>query len=428
MSGNYRFEKIYGVEEWVEGYRPGHFHPVHIGDLFKERRYEIVRKLGYGSFSTVWLAHDRDQERLTALKIVKANASSVSSEVSLHQLLDQDGLPGTEGAQNNVALQDHFQHDGPNGAHLCLVFEAMGPSVSAMLDGMRTQYDSPRKYRTRIAWNILVQMLRGLEFLQRKNIVHSDLNPGNTLWTVPGLSQVTRDGGLTQDVSQAAPVRRKDGLDDPWAPQYISKGQPLADHVDLQEGSVKIADFGCAFPRAHPPASPITSRYLRAPELILSLPFDHRIDIWSFGILVFEFFTGHPMFYPIGAWGKSKETFDDDHLLQMASLLGPIPAHLLTAWTRSSKYYDEQGRLFNNRIKRNPAQDDFVYHSFNPPLQGFFEQQRSKTQEREGYTIDDADAAAIVSVVRWTMQYDPSKRRSATELLQHPLFAKKPGR
>lgn len=45
-------------EEDLEDYRPGGYHPVHIGDEFKDGRYVIVRKLGWGHFSTVWLARD----------------------------------------------------------------------------------------------------------------------------------------------------------------------------------------------------------------------------------------------------------------------------------------------------------------------------------------------------------------------------------
>lgn len=36
----------------------GGYHPVALGDTFKNGRYTIVRKLGWGHFSTVWLAHD----------------------------------------------------------------------------------------------------------------------------------------------------------------------------------------------------------------------------------------------------------------------------------------------------------------------------------------------------------------------------------
>ena len=44
-------------EDW-EDYVKGGYHPVHIGDTFSDGRYIVVRKLGWGHFSTVWLAKD----------------------------------------------------------------------------------------------------------------------------------------------------------------------------------------------------------------------------------------------------------------------------------------------------------------------------------------------------------------------------------
>ena len=56
-SDQERFIPLYGAAEWIEEYRPGGHHPVHLGDLFSQR-YKVLRKLGYGAYSTVWLARD----------------------------------------------------------------------------------------------------------------------------------------------------------------------------------------------------------------------------------------------------------------------------------------------------------------------------------------------------------------------------------
>ncbi len=58
-----RFERIYDVVESVEEYRRGGYHPVHLNDVFNHR-YEIIAKLAYGQYSTVWLALDQRYSHL----------------------------------------------------------------------------------------------------------------------------------------------------------------------------------------------------------------------------------------------------------------------------------------------------------------------------------------------------------------------------
>ena len=45
-------------EEDLEDYCKGGYHPVEPGQVYKNGRYTVVRKLGWGHFSTVWLARD----------------------------------------------------------------------------------------------------------------------------------------------------------------------------------------------------------------------------------------------------------------------------------------------------------------------------------------------------------------------------------
>ena len=44
--------------EPLERYRKGGYHPTHLGDTFKDGRYKIIHKLGWGGYATVWLARD----------------------------------------------------------------------------------------------------------------------------------------------------------------------------------------------------------------------------------------------------------------------------------------------------------------------------------------------------------------------------------
>ena len=47
------------TQEPLSRYQSGGYHPVSLGDTFKNGRYKIQHKLGWGGFSTVWLAKDR---------------------------------------------------------------------------------------------------------------------------------------------------------------------------------------------------------------------------------------------------------------------------------------------------------------------------------------------------------------------------------
>jgi hypothetical protein len=52
----WRFDDTGATCEWAEEYCPGGFHPVNLGDTFHQNKYKVIRKLGDGSYSTVWLA------------------------------------------------------------------------------------------------------------------------------------------------------------------------------------------------------------------------------------------------------------------------------------------------------------------------------------------------------------------------------------
>lgn len=46
------------LAEALEQYCPGGYHPIHLNNLLKDGQYEVLHKLGFGSFATVWLARD----------------------------------------------------------------------------------------------------------------------------------------------------------------------------------------------------------------------------------------------------------------------------------------------------------------------------------------------------------------------------------
>jgi hypothetical protein len=68
------YYNIPGVED-VFLYTEGGLHPIQIGDSFQDGRFRILNKLGFGGYSTVWLATDNSRNRLIVLKVLRSDIS-----------------------------------------------------------------------------------------------------------------------------------------------------------------------------------------------------------------------------------------------------------------------------------------------------------------------------------------------------------------
>lgn len=153
--------------ESLERYRPGGYHPVNINDTFKSGRYRVLHKLGWGGYSTVWLAYDSILFRLAALKVVVAEISKKSNEARILQYLIS--IPAQyEGQRHLRKLTDYFFHDGPNGRHQCLVFSVDAVSVPALV----AQYGSDARLPGRLAWELSKQVTLALDCLHSYGIAH----------------------------------------------------------------------------------------------------------------------------------------------------------------------------------------------------------------------------------------------------------------
>ena len=152
--------------EYLEDYRWGGFHPIRLGDYLFNGRYYIVHKLGYGRYSTVWLARDRVENRYVSLKVITAERSERSIEVDVRNRL-RCGDQHHPGRPFVLSPLDEFHVSGPNGRYLCLISEVTGPSIlevkSAGEHGMLP---------IETAQNVTVQLALGLSYIHSCGIVH----------------------------------------------------------------------------------------------------------------------------------------------------------------------------------------------------------------------------------------------------------------
>ncbi|KAI8636667.1 kinase-like domain-containing protein [Parasitella parasitica] len=219
-------------EEDLDDYKKGGYHPVSIGDSFDNGRYIVLRKLGWGHFSTVWLTLDTMYETDThvALKIVKSANRYTDSALEEIKLLEcvKKTNPESKGYRYVAQLLDHFWHQGPNGKHACMTFEVLGESLLSLMK--RFNYKGiPQNVVKRIS----KQVLEGLDYLHREcGIVHTDLKPENVLVWIPNIEDyLKRDTAeILNDIKQkevaylASSPTQLQSQNQPWLNESESAG------------------------------------------------------------------------------------------------------------------------------------------------------------------------------------------------------------
>lgn len=155
----------------------------------------MLQKLGWGHFSTVWLAKDLKYNTFVALKIQKSAQNYLEAAFDEVEILEQvstkwkakewqDSFKQYENTKevnsdscNCIQLLNSFVHFGPNGKHFVMVFEISGVNLLEVIK--RYNYRGIPLPLVRI---IAKQILIGLDYLHRVcRIIHTDLKPENVV-------------------------------------------------------------------------------------------------------------------------------------------------------------------------------------------------------------------------------------------------------
>ncbi|HEV7801724.1 MAG TPA: serine/threonine-protein kinase [Burkholderiales bacterium] len=203
-------------------------------------RYQIVSELGKGAMGTVYKAIDPLLDRTVALKTISIAANDPDlADYEARFYLEAKAVGGLN-HPNIVTVYDV----GNSGTMPYLAMEYIDGSELATLTAQGIALPVPQ------VLDIAVQVAEGLAYAHAHGVIHRDIKPANIMLAT--------------------------------------------------EGSVKIADFGIARMRSaeakSEPSSAIGSPRYMSPEQVLGRRADHRSDIFSLGVMLYEMLTGAPPF------------------------------------------------------------------------------------------------------------------------------------
>ncbi|KAJ4462531.1 putative Dual specificity tyrosine-phosphorylation-regulated kinase 4 [Paratrimastix pyriformis] len=307
-------------------------------------RYEVVDACGKGSFGQVLKVFDHRLQRPCALKIIRNKKRFHCQglvEVKILEFLKEHGLVvevkileflkehDPDDVTNNVRMEEYFYFRN----HLCISFELLSINLYEFMKNSNFTSMSLSLIR-----RFAVQLLNSLRYLHRHHIIHCDLKPENILLKHP-----------------------------------------------LKSG-IKVIDFGSSCFESERIYTYIQSRFYRSPEVILGLPYDVAIDMWSFGCILAELYTGYPLFP-----GENEV----EQLACIMEVLGLPPRRLVESSTRRKYFFDSQGHpriVANSRgKKRKPGAKDLPSVLRCPdPLFIHFLEGCLRWDPRERFTPEDA--------------------------------------
>ncbi|KAJ0413300.1 kinase-like domain-containing protein [Aspergillus carlsbadensis] len=388
-----------GLEEGTAVYQPGGFHPVYVGDVFKDR-YKVLNKIGYGVYSTVWLVRDLNppqpgpENEFRALKVLSAECYDGSQapiferEILTHL---RNGDRDQHGYKHVCHLLDDFEHVGPNGTHVCLVFELMGETLrtfGAWFPESRLPSSVMRRFT--------IQLLLVLDFAHDHNVIHTDIKPDNIFVKFRDYSLV--ESGYLANVEIPNQNRSEEQYtpipSTPLRNDYFSE----ADHTRVSEFDIALGDWGVSSWADRHLTESIQPVALRAPEVLIRAPWSASTDFWNLGAIVLEIYRAVRMFS--GAVPPDSHYEVKEHLAEVVHLFGPFPKDLLDKGDQElvKEVFGDDGRI---REPLNMIRPELASEEFMPGL---------KQEDREEFA----------DWLRLAMKILPQERGSAEDLLRHP--------
>ncbi|KAF2740786.1 kinase-like protein [Polyplosphaeria fusca] len=371
-------DKSYMKDEKVDD-EDGHYIVVPEADLTE--RYTILKLLGQGTFGKVVEAWDKKKNTKCAVKVIRSvpkyrDASRIELRV-LSTLASND----KHNINRCIHLRDCFDFRN----HICIVTDLYGQSVFDFLKS-NSFVPFPSSHIQKFA----KQLFTSVAFLHDLDLIHTDLKPENIL--------------LVNNNYQTFTYNRT-------VPSSTTTSNRTARHRKvLLDPEIRLIDFGSATFNDEYHSSVVSTRHYRAPEIILNLGWSYPCDIWSIGCILVEFFTGDALF----------QTHDNlEHLAMMEAVCGgKLDKEIIRQVSRAERGSSRSSSSSASKYFKNQKLD---YPNAETPKAS---RKYVKAMKKLPETIPPHTTfnRQFLDLLKKIFVYDPKKRITAKEALQHPWF------
>ncbi|XP_073816230.1 pre-mRNA processing factor 4 kinase [Musca autumnalis] len=342
------------TDNWddAEGY-----YRVRIGEVL-DNRYVVSGYTGQGVFSNVIRARDQARGNANvAVKIIRNNEIMHKTGLRELEILKKLNDADPDDRFHCLRLFRHFFHK----QHLCMVFEPLAMNLREVL----------KKYGKNVGLHIKAvrsytqQLFLALKLLKKTGILHADIKPDNIL-------------------------------------------------VNENNLILKLCDFGSASTINDNEITPyLISRFYRAPEIILGIPYDYGIDMWSAGCTIYELYTGKILFS-----GKS----NNQMLKFFMDLKGKIPNRIIRKGQFKDQHFDQSCNFLYHEIDKVTEREKIVVM---PVIKATRNLQQELIADQNLPDDQHRKVTQLRDLLDNIFALDPSKRISLNQALVHPFIQEK---
>jgi serine/threonine protein kinase len=315
-------------------------------------KYIMIKKLGKGSYCSVWLAYNFILNTFFAIKVYnrcdykrgkkelkvfdKLKSNKINNIITYNYCFD---YIDSDYDEYDESSESDDSNSGGN-TFLCIEMNLGGYSIYDIIKLFRdTEFRPPSQY----FYDVTKKIINILNEIHKRGYIHSDIKPENILLNKPTYeTYILMKKIISCKEGKLAKITKKNisefikKIKNEIKNIQESKIEDIYNYIFDGNYEVSLCDMGTTIQPSSPNLYKKYTIYYRAPETILKLDYDKTYDYWSLGCTLYEMITNKILF---------NAENDLELLYEIISHLGPVPKEMIDLSEYKNKFFTSSKRL-----------------------------------------------------------------------------------